>query len=182
MYALTQDSENEIIVQWLSYMNQVKESLDPFGEETLVYHWSNAEQSTFESAFNSVKKRHPNEQWPEIRWYDFLSRVVRQHPIIVSGSFGFGLKSIATAMHKHGLIETVWETGPTDGLGAMVGAWWSFEEAKRLSCDMRDIDLMDEILKYNEIDCKTMMEIIVYLRTLIVKYPNLGLKTKKQKL
>lgn len=180
--ALTQDSEKEIIDQWLSYMNQVKESLDPFGEEPLVYHWSNAEQSTFESAFNSVKKRHPNEQWPEIRWYDFLSRVVRQHPIIVSGSFGFGLKSIATAMHKHGLIETVWETGPTDGLGAMVGAWWSFEEAKRLSCDMRDIDLMDEILKYNEIDCKTMMEIIVYLRTLIVKDPNSGLKTKKQEL
>ena len=40
----------------------------------------------------------------------------------------------------------------------------------------------DEILKYNEIDCKTMMEIIVYLRTLIVKDPNLGLKTKKQEL
>lgn len=179
--SLEEDSEKVIIYQWLSYMSQVKESLDPLGEVPLVYHWSNAEQSTFESAFNSVQKRHPNEEWPEIRWYDFLSRVVRQHPIIVRGSFGFGLKSIATAMHNHGLIETVWETGPTDGLGAMVGAWWSSIEAKRLNCNMQDIDLMGEILKYNEIDCKTMMEIIVYLRTLIVDGSNSGLaKSDKQ--
>jgi hypothetical protein len=169
--SLCEESEKVIINQWLSYMEQIIKSKGPLAEKPLVFHWSNAEQSTFESAFNSVKKRHPNEDWPEIRWYDFLSRVVRQFPIVVRGSFGFGLKSIATAMYNHGLINTVWGTGPTDGLGAMVGAWWSSSEAKRLNCNLQDIDLMAEILNYNEIDCKVMMEIVLYLRTLVVNGP-----------
>jgi hypothetical protein len=41
----------------------------------------------------------------------------------VTGAFGFGLKAIARAMAAQGLIETTWEDGPADGLGAMVGAW-----------------------------------------------------------
>ena len=29
------------------------------------------------------------------------------------------------AMHAQGLVNTRWQTGPADGLGAMVGAWWA---------------------------------------------------------
>ncbi len=50
----------------------------------------------------------------------------------VRGAFDFGLKSIAKAMHAAGLIETTWGDGPTDGLGAMVGAWWCDAEAARV--------------------------------------------------
>ena len=41
-----------------------------------------------------------------------------------------------------------------------------------LNCKLLDIDLMEDILKYNEIDCKTMMEIILYLRSLVVDGPD----------
>ena len=66
---------------------------------------------------------------------------------------------------RHGLIETAWDAGPTDGLGAMVGAWWSASEAENLDCSLGDVQMMKEIQSYNEVDCKVMMEIIRYLKT-----------------
>ena len=163
--SLTESSEAEIIDSWVAHMEEVKQRIDPNGDEPLVFHWSHAEQSTFETAFNSAKERHPAKGWPDPRWYDFLKLVIREEPVVVRGAFGFGLKSIANAMHGHGLIETLWDAGPTDGLGAMVGAWWSASEAENLDCSLGDVQMMMEIQRYNEVDCKVMMEIIRYLKT-----------------
>ncbi|MBI2755371.1 MAG: hypothetical protein HYX52_01550 [Chloroflexi bacterium] len=57
-------------------------------------------------------------------WFDLLTQMVRAEPVAVRGAFNFGLKSIVKGMHAAGLIETTWTDGPTDGLGAMIGAWW----------------------------------------------------------
>ena len=80
------------------------------------------------------------------------------------GALAFGLKEVAKAMHANGLIETLWGDGPVDGLGAMVGAWWCAEESRRTGVPMSRIDLMQDIVCYNEVDCKVMMEIVRYLR------------------
>ena len=82
----------------------------------------------------------------------------------VRGAFDFSLKSIAKAMHAAGLIETTWGDGPTDGMGAMVGAWWCDAEARtgrRLDARPR---LMRDIEHYNEVDCRTMAELVAWLR------------------
>ena len=47
----------------------------------------------------------------------------------------------------------------------LVGAWWSASEAGRLNCSLGDVQMMREIQRYNEVDCKVMMEIIRYLKT-----------------
>lgn len=41
--------------------------------------------------------------------------------LAITNESAFGLKSIAQAMQGHGHIQTKWESGPADGLGAMVG-------------------------------------------------------------
>ena len=74
------------------------------------------------------------------------------------------MKEVANAMHHHGQIETLWKDGPTDGLGAMVGAWNCATEAAERGCTLSETDLMQEIMRYNEVDCRAMMEIIRYLR------------------
>ena len=145
-------------------MEETRRRLDPDGEVPFAYHWSHAERSTFETAFNSARARHPDKEWPTPRWFDFLGRVVREEPLVVKGSFQFGLKSVAKAMHAHGLIETDWEAGPTDGLGAMVGAWSSAAEAAERRCKLGETELMQEIARYNQVDCKVIMEIVRYLR------------------
>ena len=54
--------------------------------------------------------------------------------------------------------------GPADGMGAMIGAWWCGAEAARRRCRLIDVELMQDIRAYNEVDCKAMMEIVRYLR------------------
>ena len=154
--------EKNIIEQWLDHMQQTKAALAPDKEEVLIYHWSPAEVSTYENAYKSAQDRHPNIYWPTLRWFDFLQEVIRQEPVTIKGAFSFGLKAIAKAMYKHGLIHTNWADGPTDGLGAMVAAWNAHNN--RQGRKLGQMQLIQDIQKYNEVDCKVMMEIIQYLR------------------
>ena len=164
---LTVNSEAEVIDDWLAHMAEVTERLAR-GSASRVFHWSAHESSSLETAYNSAAQRHPEAArgWPEIGWFDFLSRVVRSEPVVVRGAHAFGLKAVANALHDLGRIDVSWDTGPTDGLGAMVGAWWCQHEldagrAKRLV----DVELMSEIEAYNEVDCRAMMAIIGCLRS-----------------
>lgn len=121
--------------------------------------------SQLETAYNSARARHPQDSsWPALPWIDLLNRVAKEEPVTVRGAFGFGLKPIARAMKQHSLIETIWGDGPTDGLGAMVGAWSCEAEAATQGVSMATLPLMDEIAKYNEVDCRVMMEILCYFR------------------
>lgn len=162
--ALTEANEAEIIDLWLTHMEAARQRLAPADESPKVIHWSPAEVSNFETAYNSAKERHPDKNWASPRWFDFLNRVVKLEPIVVRGAMAFGLKAVAKAMHELGFIETLWKDGPADGLGAMVGAWWCQDESRRIGKALPEIDLMGEIMQYNEVDCRVMMEAIRYFR------------------
>ena len=163
---LTEPAEATTIEQWLDHMSEVRERIDP-GSRPRVIHWSHHERSSLEKAYNSAVKRHGarGKLWPTPRWFDFLKHVIREEPVAVRGAHGFGLKAITNALHTQGLVQTRWQTGPTDGLGAMVGAWWCQAEVRAgRASRLIDLDLMQEIREYNEVDCKAMMEIVRYLR------------------
>lgn len=162
--AISESEEARIIQEWLAHMAREKARLAPGIAAPRIIHWSPAEVSNFETAYNSARERHNRPDWPSLAWFDFLRRVMHEEPVVVRGSMAFGLKSVAKAMHSHGLIDTLWGDGPADGLGAMVGAWRCAQEAARLAVPMRQIDLMQEIISYNEVDCKVMMEMLRYLR------------------
>jgi hypothetical protein len=160
---LTEAFEANIIDSWFAHMESVRKRIAP-DHEPRVVHWSPAEISNFETAYNSARERHPDNDWPSPRWFDFLNRVMKTEPVVVRGAMAFGLKSVAKGMFSHGFIETLWDDGPADGLGAMVGAWWCQDEARRLGKRLWEINLMKEITDYNEVDCCVMMEAIRYLR------------------
>ncbi len=164
--SLTMEAEANIIDNWIAHMKEIRERLDPKGDNPMVVHWSPAETSNLRDAYNAAVKRHPKRavNWFDPRWFDFLKQVIKAEPVVVRGAFAFGLKVVAQAMYNHRFIETLWEDGPADGLGAMAGAWWCNDEAKKLGVPLQEIDLMQSIQKYNEVDCKVMMEIVRYLR------------------
>jgi hypothetical protein len=62
-----------------------------------------------------------------------------------------------------GREETTWGDGPTDGLGATIGPWWCNSEAARLGVPMAELDLMREIAAYNEVDVRSMAEVVTWL-------------------
>jgi len=163
--ALTLAEERRVIEEWLAHMVRICQHLGMTLAEARLFHWSPAETSTLTEAYNAAHVRQGAPDWPNLPWVDLLNRVVKEQPVTVRGAFGFGLKAVAKAMHAHGLIETLWGAGPTDGLGAMVGAWWCHREASRQGVPMHSLDLMGEIRAYNEIDCRVMSEVLGYLRS-----------------
>jgi hypothetical protein len=174
---LAAESEGEILIQWLEYMDEVSSKSPEHSNEPVVFHWSPAETSTLTTAYNSAAQRHP--EIKPVNWFDFLNLVVKPTGtscLAVKGALGFGLKAIGKALYSQGKIATSWQDGPTDGLGAMVGAWWCYREADQRGCIVQDVRtpdrdgeigraLMREIESYNEIDCKVMAEIICYIRS-----------------
>jgi hypothetical protein len=160
---LTEEAEARVIDGWLAHMESVRARLDPEGSP-LIIHWSGAEPINFETAYNSACRRHAERSWPRPRWFDLLDRVFRAEPVVVRGAFGFGLKEVARVLHRHGLIETLWEDSSLDGLGAITGAWWCYEEAERASLPVQQIDLMGAMFRYNELDCGVIGELLRYLR------------------
>lgn len=160
---LDPESEARAIDEWLAHMRETEERLAG-GAEANVFHWAPAEETNYETAWNSARKRHPEKDWPEVNWFDLLRKVVRAEPVVVRGAMGFGLKAVARALHKHGLIESLWNDSILDGMGAMVGAWRCGAEAAERGVRLADTELMGEIRAYNEVDCKALMEILRYLR------------------
>lgn len=162
---LSAEAEGEVIDGWVAHMREVRERLGRADVEPLVFHWSSAETRLFQTAYDSAMSRHPGREWPPVSWFDFLERVMRKEPVRIEGAKGLGLKAVARAMKRQRLIDSTWDDDSNlDGLGAMVGAFWAANEARRLGVPLGEIDLVREIVRYNEIDCKVMMEIIAHLR------------------
>ena len=163
---LSAEEEIRLVREWVNHMRLVRDRLDPQNGMPRIFHWSPAEPSVLDKAYNSARARHQERaDWPELGWYDFLKKVMWEEPIVVRGALGFGLKAVANAFHSNGLIETDWADSPIDGLGAMVGAWRCDEEAREQGVPMSQLPLMNEVVRYNEVECKVMMEIVRYLRT-----------------
>jgi hypothetical protein len=161
---LDEPSEVAIIDAWVARMQELCHDRGVSLDEIRIVHWSPAETSTLTTAYNAARKRHAENEWPLLPWFDLLDRVIKPVPLSVSGAFGYGLKDIARAMQAMGLIKTAWGDGPTDGLGAMVAAWRVDEAVAKTGGKLLDDPLMREVADYNRVDCQVMAEILRWLR------------------
>jgi predicted RecB family nuclease len=161
---LSLGAEARMIDAWLANLRAVAAEAGCETGDTRLVHWSPAETSNFERAYDNARARHPDRDWPALRWFDLLHEVVQAEPLVVRGAFSFSLKPIARSLHALGHIQTHWGEGLADGAGAMVGAWNAAVEAKRKGVTLGATDVMGEIARYNEVDCRVMAEILDYLR------------------
>ena len=68
---------------------------------------------------------------------------------------------VCKSLRAQGAIATTWPPSICqDGDNATYGALWCYEQPQPL-----DTDLMRDIQRYNEVDCKVMWEILIYLRS-----------------
>lgn len=161
---LVADAEARMIDAWVEHLRELAEASRVRVEDVRLVHWSGAEPTTLETAYNSARTRHPDREWPALGWYDLYARVIVAEPVVVRGAFSFGLKSIARAMRSHGLIGTEWQEGLADGAGAMAGAWTAAADSRARGRSLSESPVMHEIARYNEVDCRVMAEILDYLR------------------
>jgi len=142
---ITGNEEKTIFTKFWEY-------IDKICDNPLFVHWSQAEKIVYQK----VKERTGIK---DIRLYD-LNKLFMEELIVVKEAFNWSLKEISKAMFKHGFIKTLWDNGIcSDGLSAMIIAKNIYDKNKVV-----DNEMLQSIIKYNEIDCKVMYEIICYLK------------------
>lgn len=122
-----------------------------------IWHWGSAENYLYRNAMNrhnDILKKYTY----LTEWCDML-RIFKEEPIVAYGMINFSLKSVVKAFYDNEFIETSYDNCDIDnGLNAMILAYETYKTNKQTSKIMKDIE------KYNEVDCKVLMEIISYLR------------------
>lgn len=172
--SLTQSEECRICTEFSDYVRQEANWFNCLNP--LLVHWSNAENWQWENAYSkhegierawipSKKTVREDQLETQPRWFDLL-QVFRKEPVVIKGCLGFGLKEVAGVLAEHGLITTKWDTSSScvDGTGAMLGAFKASKDAKARGLKLKDMPLIREIAKYNEVDCKVVGEIMQYIR------------------
>ena len=119
-----------------------------------IYHW-HAE----ENIWNKAVKKYRADNLNINNWID-LCDLFRSEPITIKDCFGFGLKEIVKNMRNHGLIDTQMDSECTNGMMAMIKAWNCYANFSNPSRS----PIMKDIEKYNEFDCKSLYDIINYIR------------------
>jgi len=151
VHQINMNEERRIMEEFNS---KIKDLEDKYNTKAKVLHWSHAEK-TF---YNKVNSRHEY-IFDSIKWFDLLG-FFKYNNILVLDSLNFSLKTIARNMEKYGLINSIWDDDISDGLDAMFLSWQEYVK-------LDDIDKstkFNNIIKYNEVDCKTMFEILQYLK------------------
>lgn len=123
-----------------------------------IFHWSHAEPSIY----NKVKNKYRN--LPDLNWFDLLN-IFKNNLILIKDCYNYSLKSVSKEFYNKKFINTTWEDNVVDGLDAMFQAWKIYKN----DTNVENNKIIKNIQKYNEIDCKVMYELIIFIRNYLEK-------------
>jgi hypothetical protein len=151
----TKEAERKMLDSFWEFINKKLKEYNK--KESVFIHWSQAEKIAYEK----TQLRHLNLQNKKL--ID-LYEVFIKEPIVVKGALNYSLKTITKALFKNNLIKTTWNTSNpcSNGLNAMLLAYKCYEKNEKVTNDILTIKNIEE---YNEIDCKSIWEILEYLRS-----------------
>ena len=150
---LTEPCEKQIAKDFLKFLGNKRAKL---------WHWSQAEVTMWENVMLKHPKIRQMYKCNPFDWCDLL-KVFQEEPIVIKGCLNFKLKSVATAMHQHGFIHTIWpENGLMDGQTAMIHTINADKNKKPLPKQ----PIIQSVIQYNEIDVKVLQEMLYYIRLL----------------
>jgi len=155
---LTYKEEKNIIVEWKQFMiDKMKE--DDYTKMKL-YHWTHAECRMYNNSClrHSIQPEFGNDCG---KWVDMYKQF--KDNVYIRGAFDYSLKTIAKAMYNRNMISTKWEDEELNGLSTMI----AIEYYNNMNCGLHNIKEVEEIVKYNEVDCKVMWEMIGYIQSLL---------------
>lgn len=134
------------------FNNKVKQLENSYGRCNML-HWSSAETIQY----NRVNKRYGN-IFSKMEWFD-LMKFFKNNNIFILGALNFSLKTVAKKMYEYNMINTIWEDSECmNGEDAMFKSWQMY-----IKNDIKN-DTFNDIIKYNEVDCKTLFEMLNFLR------------------
>lgn len=155
----TDDEEYRIMDEFMKFM---KDNNFP-----LIWYW-HAEKMIWQKAEDRQLKRFEldTEQseniinnWRLRKWAD-LCNIFKTEPIVIKDCLKFGLKNVAEAMRKHGMITAQLQSECQNGFEASIKAWQIYQTEK----NPENHPTLLDIVKYNEFDVQVLDEILAFLR------------------
>ena len=141
--------EVQNIRDWIDFM-------DGFGEPYCVMNWSVAEQSML----RSLSKQYHFELEKTIEWIDLLKLFKTTINFVCDGMKTYSLKDVAKSMYKLGFIKTLWNDNVMNGLEANILLIPNFTKGDYV---LENCNSLSDIIDYNEIDCRVMMELFEFV-------------------
>lgn len=141
--------EVQNIRDWIDFM-------DGFGEPYCVMNWSVAEQSML----SSLSKQYRFELEKTIEWIDLLKLFKTTINFVCDGMKTYSLKDVAKSMYKLGFIKTLWNDNVMNGLEANIILIPNFTRGDYV---LKNCNSLSDIIDYNEIDCRVMMELFEFV-------------------
>ena len=153
--------EVQNIRDWINFM-------DSFGTPYCVMNWSTAEQSMLAS----LSKQYNFELEATIEWIDLLKLFKTTINFVCDGMKTYSLKDVAKSMYKLGFIKTLWNDNVMNGLEANILLIPNFTKGDYV---LEQCDSLSDIIDYNEIDCRVMMELFEFVVSIKQKKNNSAL-------
>jgi len=141
--------EVQNIRDWINFM-------DSFGTPYCVMNWSTAEQSMLAS----LSKQYHFKLEEKIEWIDLLKLFKTTINFVCDGMKTYSLKDVAKSMYKLGFIKTLWNDNVMNGLEANILLIPNFIKGDYV---LEQCDSLSDIIDYNEIDCRVMMELFEFV-------------------
>ena len=147
--SLCEDEYSRIFNEFNNFVNTKSYPKTP-----KLFHWSPFEKTEYEKKSNN-----------NLNWTD-LCKIFKKTPIVIYGCLNFSLKNIVAKMKEHNLINSDWkDTDIYSGDNAMLVSYKSYIRCKDQNIDDISKDpKFQEIIHYNEMDCKVLYEILSFLR------------------
>lgn len=144
----TNECEKQILDKFVDRINEIE---NEYNVDAVIYCWSKAED-TFINNFN--KKNNFNYC---VTFTDLLEILKNNSILIKDNIYGFGLKNYVESMYDHKMIDKNYKDGDCDsGDKSIINAIKYYND--------NDEKSLNDLIKYNEIDCTVMYKILNYLR------------------
>jgi hypothetical protein len=128
-----------------------------------LWHYSAAEFNMLNSAFSRINFEDDlNTIKTRLELQDLLM-IVKDSSIVIKGAFNYSLKSIVHSLHSLGKIEVSYDNCKiTSGSSGLLAAIIAVNDVNAQV--LKDHELIKDTIVYNEIDCKSLYEILRYFR------------------
>ena len=96
-----------------------------------------------------------------------LLTIFKEINIVSKGMLNFSLKSVVNSFYNNKFIQTSYNTEITNGMNAMMCAYNKYkllEISNNFKIKQKINNNFSDVSKYNEVDCKVMWEILIFLR------------------
>ena len=143
---LTKQSEQEMLGKALSF---ISEQYNKKSTPVPVYHWSHAEPVQLSKAGHKL---------PDGTYWVDLYKHFNKNGATIPGCYTYGLKDVATSLHRLGKIQSCWLHG-LDGTSAMVMAWNIHHKCEITGEDFDRDPRIRKLCDYNYVDCQVLLEI-----------------------